>query len=464
MEETTLVLMRVLSVAILLCHCAAAQIVQNAANPQIQEIIVPGSLINVSIVPANGQLPVLNPATVSVQIDSEQAQIVSVQGATVLALVPSDVPLGPGTVVLKTAMNITAPVVYVNVVASDFGLFTNSSGIGQAIAQKVALGSVGTNNLTHPAHPGDYVTLYGTGLGSAAEAQVAVLLGGHPAPVSYAGHAPSLPGVDQINFQVPADLAIPNGCFVAVQVVVNGVASNQASVSKAAAGAGACSPPIDLTAAQMAQLDAGQSLPFVSFSIDGLISSPPGSAGLVRNESFNVEPIQTNEASIAVMSQPLVADDVFYSCSASSGGAVAKYCRVWRRGSWTETDADWTGDHGIHSHFAGAVLLLFAQFADRPAGLFARPVAAAIFCAGSVADLGSGIAAECLFSGAISDACVPSADHHSADNSTHQLCELADHRSYQTSGADVESRGLWTGRRGDGDHRSRRRVLPCACD
>jgi uncharacterized protein (TIGR03437 family) len=312
--------MRLFSVAILLCHFAAAQFVQNAANPQIQGTIVPGSLINVSITPSNGQLPVLNPATVSLQIDTEQAQIVNLQGATVLALVPSDVPLGPGTVVLKVAPNVTAPVVVVKVVASDFGLFTNSSGIGQAIAQNITLGVVATNNLTHPGHPGDYVTLYGTGLGSA-QVQVAVLLGGHSAPVSFAGHSPALPGVDQINFQVPNDIAIPNGCFVAVQVIVNGVESNIGSVSKAV-GPGACSPPIDLTEVQMAQLDAGQNLPFVSFSIDGFAAEQSASTGFLRNESFGVEAIITNEASLATISPPLVADDVFYGCAASSGGTV----------------------------------------------------------------------------------------------------------------------------------------------
>ena len=250
------------AVVLLLCRFAAAQMVQNAANPQINRTIVPGSLMKVSIALSTGPVPVLDPSAVSIQVDGETAQIVSVQGATVLALVPAEVPLGPGTVVLKSALNITAPVVDVNVVASDFGLFTSSGGIGQALAQTVASGVVATNNLTHPAHPGDYVTLYGTGLGSAAQGQVAVLLAGHAAPVSFAGHAPALPGVDVINFQVPDDATIPNGCFVAVQVMVNAVASNLASVSKAAAGAGVCAPPIDLTTAQMAQRMRGRTSPW----------------------------------------------------------------------------------------------------------------------------------------------------------------------------------------------------------
>ena len=255
----------------------------------------------------------------------------SVEGFTATALVPDDVPMGTATVTLAVPNESVSTTV--NVVASAFGLFTNSSGIGQAVAQNFAAGSPGPNNFTHPAHPGDTVTLYGTGLGSATQSQVAVMLGGRPAPLSFAGPTPYLPGTDVINFQIPADLAIPDGCFVAVQVVANGVVSNQASISKAAAGVAACTPPFDLTAAQMTQLDAGQTIPFVKFSIDGLVSSPVNGAKvtlenlihplLVRNESFDVEAIQTNEANLATMFQPLLADDVFYSCSLSNGGAVA---------------------------------------------------------------------------------------------------------------------------------------------
>ena len=313
---------------ILFYSWAAAQIVENAANPQIQGIIVPGSLIRVSVQPSNGALPLLDPLVASVQIDGEQAQITSVQGASVVALVPSDVPLGPGTLVFKTALNITAPVVQVNVVARAFGLFTNSSGIGQAQAQNVVLGAVGPNNLLHPAHPGDLVRLSGTGLGTASQAQVVVMLGGHPATVTSAGHSPSLPGMDVVDFQVPEDIAIPNGCFVAVQVIVDGAASNLASISKAPEAAQMCLPPIDLTAAQMVQLDAGQQIPIVNFSIDGLASVPPGSSGFLRNESFNVLAIQTNEAGLAAMSPPLLADDAFYSCTSSTGGPIGAILAV----------------------------------------------------------------------------------------------------------------------------------------
>ena len=313
-------LMRFFLLGALIVQFAAAQItVQNAANPRIQGTLVPGSLVIVSVTPVGGKLPVLEPSTTFLRIGSEALPVIGTQGATATAFVPPDIPLGPGTLVFTTATTASV-LVDVNVVASDFALFTNLSGVGQAMAQNVALGSVGTNNLIHPAHPGDYVTLYGTGLGSAPQSKVAVLLGGHPAPVSFAGHTPALLGTDVINFQIPIDVAIPDGCFVAVQVVVNGVPTNQASSSKAAKGASACTPPIDLTVAQMTQLDTGQGIPFARFTLDGLVSPPLPSVwgtsfGLLRNESFNVEAITTNEASLSLMTPALLADDVFYGCS-----------------------------------------------------------------------------------------------------------------------------------------------------
>ena len=323
-------LMRFFLLGALIVPCAIAQItVQNAANPQIQGTLVPGSLVNVSVTPVDGKLPLLQPSTTFLRIGNEALPVITAQGATATAFVPPDIPLGATTLVFTTAT--TASVfVDVTVVASDFGLFTKLSGIGQAMAQNVAFGSVGPNNLTHPAHPGDYVTLYGTGLGSTPQSKVAVLLGGHPAPVSFAGHTPALLGTDVINFQIPDDVAIPNGCFVAVQVVVNGVPTNQASISKAAKGASVCTPPIDLTADQMTQLDAGQGIPFARFTIDGLVSfggptiaSPLAApVGLLRNESFNVEAITTNEASLSLMTPALVADDVFYGCTPVNGGGI----------------------------------------------------------------------------------------------------------------------------------------------
>lgn len=302
-----------------LIQCATAQVefqlfVTGPANAQ--GTVIPG--LPATIAAFFNNVPISLPNIVTVVIGGRQASIVSAPGGGGLTVVvPANIP--PGVAQLSVAENGGEGVTNVNVV--DFLVFTNSGGIGQALAQNVVAGVVETNNLTHPAHPGDTVTLYGVGIASAT--QFGVLLGGHPATVTYGGPAPSLPGIDQINFQVPDDPAIPNGCFVAMQVVVNGSGSNVASISKAAAGATACTPPIDLTVAQMAQLDAGQSIPVVNFSIDGLAAEQSMSSGFLRNESFNVQTMLENEATLALTSQPLLADDVFYSCTVSGGAAIA---------------------------------------------------------------------------------------------------------------------------------------------
>jgi uncharacterized protein (TIGR03437 family) len=112
------------------------------------------------------------------------------------------------------------------------GLFTaDGSGCGQAAALNIrADGSVSVNSPSSSAAPGDYVALYGTGFGfsamqpvdGAAARGVATLqtapgltLDGSLTPtIAYAGLAPTLTGMDQINFQVPA--VTRKGCAVPV--------------------------------------------------------------------------------------------------------------------------------------------------------------------------------------------------------------------------------------------------------
>ena len=91
---------------------------------------------------------------------------------------------------------------------------------------------------THPASPGEWLSLYGTGLGkvsqppaygqrataiplSTLESPVLVRVGGLAATVQFAGLAPGLWGVNQINFQVP-----PVHGWVKLTVTAGGSESN----------------------------------------------------------------------------------------------------------------------------------------------------------------------------------------------------------------------------------------------
>jgi len=110
----------------------------------------------------------------------------------------------------------------------------DSSGCGAAAALNVLSdGSASLNSTTNSAAPGDYIALFGTGMGAllhpltdgaAALAADQVLAGGavfldysENAAVltpTYLGSAPTLAGVDQVNFQIPQGTR--NGCAVPV--------------------------------------------------------------------------------------------------------------------------------------------------------------------------------------------------------------------------------------------------------
>src|SRR4051794_5579968 len=68
---------------------------------------------------------------------------------------------------------------------------------------------------TAPIHPGDFVSIYGTGLGATehradgldwAKQQPTVTVGGQPCTLTYAGRAPGFTGLDQINCQIASGL------------------------------------------------------------------------------------------------------------------------------------------------------------------------------------------------------------------------------------------------------------------
>jgi uncharacterized protein (TIGR03437 family) len=161
------------------------------------------------------------------------------------------------TIVVTTAAGSSAPVEFG--LASLPGLFTaDGSGCGQAAALNIrADGSVSVNSPTNSATPGDYVALYGTGFGFSATqppdgtaAAGAAALQTMPgvtvdqnltASIAYAGLAPTLAGVDQINLQVPA--ATRNGCAVPV-LASAGLGGPAATIAVESSGGKCTDPPI----------------------------------------------------------------------------------------------------------------------------------------------------------------------------------------------------------------------------
>jgi uncharacterized protein (TIGR03437 family) len=206
----------------------------------------------------------------------------------IACILPSTVAVGSYNVTVTNGTAVSAPVV-AQVVANKIGLFTqDSSGAGLASVQNfISQTVVDLNRLTtgsvsgvtySPAHPGQFIIAYGTGLGAYAAGDntaspafdfsktlnIQAVVGGVSLPVAYAGRA-GYAGEDQINFTLPAN--IPTGCAVTLQISVNGKLSAPTSISIAPdANASACVMP-GYTTSQLQKLDQGGTITTGAFSI-----------------------------------------------------------------------------------------------------------------------------------------------------------------------------------------------------
>lgn len=171
----------------------------------------------------------------------------------------------------------------VKVVERNFGFATVAQdGAGPAQATNASLnngvslvrftsGTISFNNLNwqhRPAYPGETLILWGTGLGSDAQSDVTggtsgdqtaagtirVLVGGVEITPAYAGRSSGSPGLDQINFTLPAN--VPTGCLVPLQVRAGGRLSNSGTLAITAGGQTKCGHP-SLSESQLARLDSG---------------------------------------------------------------------------------------------------------------------------------------------------------------------------------------------------------------
>jgi uncharacterized protein (TIGR03437 family) len=162
----------------------------------------------------------------------------------VAAILPSATPPGTGTLTLSyQGGEASYPI---HVLDANFGAFTlNQGGSGPAVIKNGANQPI---TMINPAHPGDTLVLWGTGLGPISGneteppkqvdlgTEVQVLVGNRPATVVYGGRGSS-PGLDQINFVVPEGV---NGCKASVAVTVHGVTGNVTTMSVAPAGQTTC--------------------------------------------------------------------------------------------------------------------------------------------------------------------------------------------------------------------------------
>jgi uncharacterized protein (TIGR03437 family) len=127
----------------------------------------------------------------------------------------------------------TANVLLLPAVPSVFSL--DASGTGAAAAINGVTGLV--VSATNPLHAGEYASIFLTGLGATtlqnglnyAQIPPTVSIGGESCTLSYAGRAPTIEGVDQINCQLPA--GVTTGPAVPLIVTSNGRASNTVTLA-----------------------------------------------------------------------------------------------------------------------------------------------------------------------------------------------------------------------------------------
>lgn len=166
---------------------------------------------------------------------------VSVQASQVRAILPSAVPAGPAT--LRVTVNgVPSNTTSITVANNSPGIYTvDGSGYGPGRIYNYASPTALFSSLAKPARRNLTASLYGTGFGASSNPDdvappqqnlpytVEVRVAGIVSTILFAGRSTTLPGQDQVVFRVPA--TAPFGCYVPVQVSVNGVPSNVVTIA-----------------------------------------------------------------------------------------------------------------------------------------------------------------------------------------------------------------------------------------
>lgn len=211
--------------------------------------VAPGSLVSLfgsnlgTALELAGSLPLpvrLGEATV--RVNGYAAPLVAVSPAQINLQVPWEL---SGETRAVTVGSFTSTTQNVSLDYFNPGIFSvDASGRGQGailIANTATLA-----NAARPARPGEFISIFATGLGpvsdqpaigaaaassplSSLSTLVAVIIGGKPGVVSFAGLAPGAVGLYQINVEVPANSLA--GDAVPVTVSIGGFTSNTVTMA-----------------------------------------------------------------------------------------------------------------------------------------------------------------------------------------------------------------------------------------
>lgn len=214
-----------------------AALVANAAlsSADYSPLVAPGSLVtvfgaNLATQTATLSPPLTNsPDGTTVTLGTLPAPVLYLSSTQINLQVPFDAPIGTQTVNVLSPMGVTNATVLVVAAApaifrtGGVGIITNLTG---ELLNSPGLGAL----------PGDYITIWCTGLGDVTNRPPAgaappsgppysqtiqtptVIIGGVPATVLYSGLAPGFVGLYQVNVQVPAkglaDVTVPVSVFI----------------------------------------------------------------------------------------------------------------------------------------------------------------------------------------------------------------------------------------------------------
>jgi uncharacterized protein (TIGR03437 family) len=156
--------------------------------------VAPGSLTRIiwSSQADTGTFPPSTSVALQLGDHSFSAEVVSNSlYGEILAVIPDNIPAGVATLTLTLNTTIFPPAT-VTIAPAAIGIFTPSGqSIGPATAQNISGdGTPSRNALTTPALPGQYVTLWGTGLGAFRNSDVTVSVAGKAVSPTFAGRAP----------------------------------------------------------------------------------------------------------------------------------------------------------------------------------------------------------------------------------------------------------------------------------
>jgi uncharacterized protein (TIGR03437 family) len=142
-------------------------------------------------------------AGASVEVNSEQSDLFLVSPNQINIALADDLEGSTARVVVDNKDS-TSEAQWIEIADTSLSLFSvDQSGTGAAVVQHADFSVVDAQS---PALPNEVVILYATGLGNSKKPP-AILIGGRPAEVQFAGAQGFFAGLDQINVRIPNGLA-----------------------------------------------------------------------------------------------------------------------------------------------------------------------------------------------------------------------------------------------------------------